>query len=124
LPDGFRGGFAIRPYDPDAIELVKEDGRYTVRIPESGILGIRGHDPFRSYLCTASFANGDEIWVSKRIDDSPGKGQVALWGGITEIKYDKGQKQSELFWWFVGTDEDWNSSTDEIRSKPGGIKPQ
>lgn len=44
LPDGFRGHFAIVPDDPHGIELVKQQGRYVVRIPDSGVLAIKGYD--------------------------------------------------------------------------------
>jgi len=105
IPSGFRGAFAVKPDDPDGIILVKEDGRFVARIPESGVLGINDYDPFKSYLCTASFNNGDEIWVLKRLDDKPRRGQIALWGSTTQGWYENG-KAVNLYWWFVGTEDD------------------
>jgi hypothetical protein len=79
------------------MELTKENGRYVVRIPEDGVLRMKGYDPFRSFLYTAAFSNGDPIWVEKRIDDVPQWGEVALRGLGTQIP-------SQSYWWFVGTD--------------------
>jgi hypothetical protein len=120
LPNGFRGAFAVQPDDPEGIILVREDGCYVVRIPESGVLGIKGYDPFHPYLCTASFANGDEIWVSKRIDDKPRQGQIALWGCTTQGWYEGG-KPVNLFWWFVGTEGEWRASDQKTRFSAGGV---
>jgi hypothetical protein len=103
ISDGFRGAFAVKPDDPDGIELVKEDGRYNVRIPEGGVLRIKGYNPFHVFLSKASFANGEEIWVEKRLDDRPRKDQVGLWGGITEIE------PIYRYWWFIGTEEEWTT---------------
>src|SRR5205807_1371036 len=102
IPTGFRGAFAIKPDDPAGTILVKEDRRYLVRIPANGVLGIKGYDPFCSYLCTASFANSNSIWVSKRIDDKPRKDQIALWSGGTQVRHEN-ENPVSLYWWFVGT---------------------
>jgi len=110
VADGFRGTFIIKPDVPDGVELEKEHGRFVVRIPKDGILGIKGHGPFNSYLCTARYDNGDVIWVSKRIDDKPQEGEVALLGGHTHIESANNGKQVGDYRWFVGTVEDWKSS--------------
>jgi hypothetical protein len=100
--------------------LVEENGRYVIRIPESGVLGIKGCDPFQSYLVTASFANGDNIWVSKRIDDKPRKEQTALWGAVTLVRYEN-KKPISAYWWFVGTEAEWNDADNEVLSRPGKV---
>jgi hypothetical protein len=120
LPDGYRGAFAIMPDDPDGIELKQTGGRYVIPIPEGGVLKIKGHDPFRSYLNTASFASGELIWVSKRIDDKPAPGEVALWGTGTQRRYEDGQPVNYI-WWFVGTQEEWKAADDDSRYRPGGV---
>jgi hypothetical protein len=120
IPNGFRGAFAVKADDSEGIIVVKEGGLYVVRIPESGVLGIKDHDPFQSYLCTASFANGNGIWVSTRIDDTPRKEQIALWGGTTEAWYENG-KPVNLFWWFVGTEGEWSASDQKTRHSAGGV---
>jgi hypothetical protein len=119
LPNDFRGAFAIKPDDPDGVVLVKEGGVYVVRIPENGVLPINGYNPFCSYLSTASFSNGDEIWVSGRIDDAPQRPQLALWGGHTHIHWDEKGNPLSTYWWFVGTEEEWAVSTDASRNEPG-----
>jgi hypothetical protein len=120
LPDGYCGAFAVKPDDPDGIELQKKDGRYVIRIPERGVLKIKGHDPFRSYLNTASFASGERIWVSKRIDDKPRPGEIALWSSGTRVIYE-GERPINFFWWFVGTEEQWKASDNESRHRAGGV---
>jgi hypothetical protein len=124
LPNGFRGAFAIKPDDPDGVVLVRENGAYSARIPESGVLAIKGYDPFESMLSTASFESGQEIWVSRRIDDKAGKGQVALLGGYTHVEWDEKQKPSVSYWWFIGTEEEWRAATDRDRSRPGRVVPE
>jgi len=120
IPNGFRGAFAVKPDDPEGIILVKEDGRYALRIPESGVLGIKDYYPFHSYLSTASFANGDEIWVRKRIDDKPRKEQIALWDGWTTSWYGNG-KSVNLVTWFVGTEDEWRASDQTTRFSADGV---
>jgi len=121
LPDGFRGGFAIFPDSPDGVVLEQKRGRYVIEIPENGILKINGPHPFASYLSTASFANGDTIWVEKGIDDKPSPGEVRLWGLGTHISYEPDKPINE-FWWFVGTDADWDACPNhDSRFKPGRV---
>ena len=121
IPDGFRGSFAVKSDDQDGIMLGQENGHFVLRIPESGVLGIRGYYPFRSYLDTASFVNGDEIWVSKQFGDKPRREQIALWGWTTEALYENG-KPINRDWWFVGTEEEWNGADGYARYRLGGIQ--
>jgi len=120
LPIGFRGAFAVKPDDSLGIILVNKDGRYVVRIPESGLLCVKGLDPFHPYVCTAAFANGSEIWVSKRLDDKPRKEQNALWDGATQ-SWDENGRPVNFFWWFVGTEDEWNASDEVTRYRLGGV---
>jgi hypothetical protein len=120
LPDGWRGGFAIKPDDPLGFKLEKTEGRYVITIPESGVLWIKGHDPFGSYLNTAAFESGQAIWVKRAIDEKPGVGEVALWDVGTHVEDVDGRAIS-WYWWFVGTEDDWKASTYETRYRPGRI---
>jgi hypothetical protein len=106
IPNGFHGTIILR-HDPDSPPLPKIDGRYVVRLPESGVLSFGGYDPFVSCLYTAQFANGDPIWVSTRFGDSPKPGQVALLGGHTHVEGDMTGTQTVDLRWFVGTEEQW-----------------
>ena len=99
--------------------LQKTNGRYVIKIPESGVLKIKGHDPFGSYLATASFASGQGIWVSKRIDDKPGRGEIALWSTGTQVLSSGPPKGT--FWWFVGTEQEWETTDHDARYRPGGV---
>jgi hypothetical protein len=119
LPDDFRGAFAIMPDQPDGIELRKTEGCYVIPIPETGILRIKGDGPFGSYLATASFDSGMPIWSSKRIDDKPAQGTVALWGGSTEILNE--DDRQVYYWWFVGTEEEWRTTDYDSRRRPGAV---
>jgi hypothetical protein len=124
VPDGFRGAFAIRPDDPDGVLLKPGEKLYQFRIPKSGVLGMRGYDPFRSYLCTARFENGDPIWVSKRFNDKPQASEVGLFGGHTHITFDGNDTPQATYWEFVGTEAEWKASSDEARNTPGTVVPQ
>ncbi len=104
LPDGFRGWFDVSPNDPRATVLPKVNGNYILQVPKSGVLAFSGDDPFRSYLCTARFENGDEIWVEKRIDDKPREGQIGLFGGHG-YRY---MNDPPVYRWFVGTEDEWH----------------
>jgi hypothetical protein len=87
-------------------------------VPKNGIVVFGGDDPFRSYLCTARFANGDPIWVFGRLGDHAEKGQVGLFGGSTHRKWQGtlsendgklvpvGEQEYHIF---VGTEEQWKS---------------
>jgi len=108
LPDGFRGVFGIWADDPEGTELRTTDGRYVIHIPESGVLKMTGHDPFSSFLETASFANGDVIWVSTKLGDSPPPGAIGLWGTVTaSAPGAAGSRAINVFYWFVGTEAEF-----------------
>jgi len=112
VADGFRGTVIIKSDNLNGVVLKKVDGRYVVSIPKDGVLAIKGYDPFRSYLSTARFANGESIWVSTQIDDRPPKGRICLFGGYTQIRGDSSGHQESDFRYFVGTEEEWKASTD------------
>jgi hypothetical protein len=120
LPTGYHGAFAVKPHEPAGIELQKTNGRYVINIPVEGVLRIKGNGPFGSHLETASFATGDEIWVSKHIDDKPSRREVALWGGGTYI-WDVDGQPTSFYWWFVGTEEEWKDSGEESVEKVRGV---
>ena len=111
IPVGFRGTFAVKPDASDGVVLAKGKSRYVLRIPESGVLLISGYDPFHPYLNTAKFANDDQIWVAKRIDDRPKMGQVALFSEGLSIRTDENKKQVAEYRWFVGTEEERKNSS-------------
>ena len=117
VPNGFQGDIILR-HQPDAPELPLVSGRYVVEVPENGVLTFGGYWPFRSYLDTGRFANDDRLWVSKRYDDHPEKGQVGLYSGPSTMTWrtrsdensGKGVPQEmPEYHWFVGTEEQWKS---------------
>jgi hypothetical protein len=81
-----------------------------LKIPNDGVLAIKGYGPFDSYLCTAKFANGDAIWVSKQINDKRPNGTIALFGGYTILRVDSDGKGASDYRWFVGTEKEWKAS--------------
>jgi hypothetical protein len=109
IPNGFQGMIIIR-HELDAPALPKVNGRYVLSIPKSGIFVYGGYDPLVSHLRTAKFANGDPIWVSKRLGDRPGKEQIGLFGGYSQREWSntKGYGVPD-YRLFIGTEEQWKS---------------
>ena len=111
IPNGFHGTIILK-YDRNSPALQSINGRYVVGIPESGVLSFGGYDPFVSYLCTAKFANGHEIWVSKRLDDRPNPEQIGLFGGYAHLEGDGKVTKTVDLRYFIGTEEQWKNAKD------------
>jgi hypothetical protein len=109
VPDGFLGSFAIQPNDPEGIEPSRSAGHYVLNIPETRVIKIKGYYPFSGYLYTASYANGQPIWVEKRWDDKPAPGEIAMWGGGSSSWHEGGRLISQIYW-FVGTNKQWKEA--------------
>jgi hypothetical protein len=117
IPNGFRGTVRII-HKEEAPELPIINGCYVYTIPEDGVLFFGGYDPLVSHLRTARFANGDSIWVSRRIHDHPEGGQVGLFGGSTHREWGGRPNENDgklmpkglpEYHVFIGTEEQWKS---------------
>jgi hypothetical protein len=114
--------------------LSNEQGRYVLQIPESGFVAVKGDNPFLSALYSASFANGNPIWVKRKSGDKPQPDEVALWDlPSTSIRWsgtfadNSVQNEAEVrnvHWWFIGTEADWKALDYKVEFKPGNTAKQ
>lgn len=116
LPNGYEGAFAVYVNHPQGISMRATEGRYVCRVPETGILKVKGEEPF--YLTTwptrtAAFADGTAIPLGG--DDPTIKNDtVALWTLFTQ--------KDKSIWYFIGPREKMRVALKMYESpRPGGV---
>jgi hypothetical protein len=121
LPIGFRGAVLVYPNQSDGTNLEKKEGRYTCIIPESGILRIKGAEPFYQWhSLSASFANGAAIPIAHE-PERLSEHTIAFWPhGSTQ----EGENAQYLYD-FIGTkteNEAFCKATATGKVVPGGVQ--
>jgi hypothetical protein len=95
VPDGFQGAILIYYDTPDGITLKKDNDQYTIRVPSTGVLRIRGKGPFFGWCSlTASYENGRNIPVAYE-PEKLAKDTIAFWP--------HGSRNNKFIYDFVGT---------------------
>lgn len=118
IPDGFSGIAILRWEQPDGIELPSGRSRYTLHLPDSGMLEIRGKNlMLHWYTLEARYASGQPLPVGNQYTkDEEG---VYLW----EMGVNADGSES---WYVVGQAKDREgvlekkTGVPQLKNPPGG----
>jgi hypothetical protein len=116
LPNGYRGAFIIYTEQADGVAMSVENGAWTCKIPESGVLKVKGKEPFyRWHALEVAFEDGTAVpiaWENELPSD-----KVGLWLG--------GSRSGNMLYDFVGTSQEHDGFLKSARAGPvtvGGIR--
>lgn len=117
LPQGFRGAIVVYVNQLDGLVLANTRGVYECRIPETGILKVRGEEPFYSWhRKRASYEDGTMIPVAQETENLADH-VVAFWSGSSDSR--------GFFECFVGTKREakvFYQETAAGDAKPGSVQ--